>query len=767
MFRFIILCLSFAISAPSVAQNVLVLDDLQARYDLNSHEAGSGYFVRPNDANEDIQRLISRLHDGLYVPQAQARPNFLQHQRYGLYVPLHNTSDGKDWVIHISAFLIDHVDVYLLDENKQSIVQQSFDFRPQVQLQNQNPMHYKNILGRGIEIELPKQQNVHLYLEFSANSEVPLLYVGLMSSASYAKWIATVESLFFLGLGLTLGFIFTAFTAGFILRDSMLFWFATSSALLVGISFLRSHVGVETIHGSSQGPPDWIPLYLSATLICLLIFVDKFLNLKEDENGWFQTFRWCTYLLCFYAFVSLFMDVSVALIVFTLIGIPSILLVISAGIMKTYKVGKYYFLFMLGWIPVVLYMASNIHFSYGRVDSGEVTLSYGIVEDTYYKNAHIFIHFLAIIIRVLHLKRQKLVAETNSRAKTQFLASLSHDIRQPLHSMRLLIGHLQNEIVSSKGHDILQKISSMQEATSESFNALIDWSKLDAGEVTVCKELVSLKSIFEQLRNEFEPLAQAKSLSLRIRTDDLFLYTDPVLLKRILRNLLSNAIKFTDAGKVILALRRHGSNYHIEVWDSGIGISETEKETVFDVYQRTKRARKKATGIGIGLANVKLLAKELGFIVRVDSIVGKGSRFSIVIPASTASEMHIEQQKTASERTLDLVPLSVVFNQIKDKQLRQRVEKYLLAWGYRRDLESTSDHRQNASNVVLTDTDIENLLNTAKNEEDKMLLGVFSDDTEQELEKVSEGSKYVFRLNPALHPSELRSLLRYADSLNV
>jgi CheY-like chemotaxis protein/anti-sigma regulatory factor (Ser/Thr protein kinase) len=172
----------------------------------------------------------------------------------------------------------------------------------------------------------------------------------------------------------------------------------------------------------------------------------------------------------------------------------------------------------------------------------------------------------------------------------------------------------------------------------ELFDALLDISRLDAGVVRPRFETFGLASVFDRLSFEYGPIAKQKGLSLRVMKTTAFVCTDASLFERIVRNLLSNAVRYTDRGGIVLGCRRQDGGLRVEVWDTGRGIAPEKHREIFrefaqlDATDRDTRDRDPRKGLGLGLAIVDRLAKLLDHEVRLRSVPGKGSVFSVSVP---------------------------------------------------------------------------------------------------------------------------------------
>jgi len=223
-------------------------------------------------------------------------------------------------------------------------------------------------------------------------------------------------------------------------------------------------------------------------------------------------------------------------------------------------------------------------------------------------------------------------AEQASRSKTQFLASASHDLRQPLHALSLLTALLtdlgENNRVREVGRHIGQSVQSLERL----FNALLDLSRLDSGALQPETREFDLEDLARRISVEYRAKAGDKALRYELDCEPMWLRTDPILLERVLRNLLENAVRFTDAGRVTLRARRAGRDAILSVADSGRGIPAAEQARVFDeFYQLDNPGRDRSKGLGLGLSIVKRIVELLGYRIQLASTPGEGSTFTLLL----------------------------------------------------------------------------------------------------------------------------------------
>ncbi len=233
----------------------------------------------------------------------------------------------------------------------------------------------------------------------------------------------------------------------------------------------------------------------------------------------------------------------------------------------------------------------------------------------------------------LKAENSRLMAELAVTAKNKFIATASHDLRQPLHALGLYLDVLEAKVQSSDQQALITKIKNSCKALSVLFNSLLDLSRLDAGVVDVDPIHFRINSLLTSLREEFEEVAADKSISIIVDDIDATVFTDAVLLERILRNLIQNAVTYTEVGYVEVRCLVRETVLHIDIVDTGPGIPRYEQNAIFsEYYQLEHEGNRPTIGLGLGLAIVRRLVDLLDVKFDLQSELGKGSVFSLHIP---------------------------------------------------------------------------------------------------------------------------------------
>ena len=223
--------------------------------------------------------------------------------------------------------------------------------------------------------------------------------------------------------------------------------------------------------------------------------------------------------------------------------------------------------------------------------------------------------------------------ELANAAKSRFLAMASHDLRQPLHALGLFVAQLRTPLKSGERTKTIERIDATRKEMDEMFNSLLDISRLDAGILTPKFTEFPIARLLQKIETRFDQATREKGLRLRVRRSDAWVRSDAMLLERILLNLVSNAVRYTLRGGIIVGCRRRGEMLRIEVWDSGPGIPEDQKQNIFgEFFQLPAPERNRYGGLGLGLAIVDRLRLLLNHQIDLASTVGRGSRFAILVP---------------------------------------------------------------------------------------------------------------------------------------
>jgi signal transduction histidine kinase len=224
--------------------------------------------------------------------------------------------------------------------------------------------------------------------------------------------------------------------------------------------------------------------------------------------------------------------------------------------------------------------------------------------------------------------------------KSRFLSYMSHEFRTPLTSMTSIAGILLSRLDGPLTGEQQKQVEFIRGATrelTEMVNDLLDLAKVEAGRITISPEWFEMVDLFAALRGMFKPIVATSSVSLVFDEPEgeIKLFTDDKKLSQILRNFISNALKFTPVGEVRVSARMlDGNRVEFAVADTGIGIAAEHIPNLFaDFVQLDVRLQKRLRGSGLGLSLAKKFAALLGGTVAVESELGKGSRFSVTLPA--------------------------------------------------------------------------------------------------------------------------------------
>ena len=224
-------------------------------------------------------------------------------------------------------------------------------------------------------------------------------------------------------------------------------------------------------------------------------------------------------------------------------------------------------------------------------------------------------------------------ADRANMAKTRFLATASHDLRQPLQTIRLLNASLLNLTPeTTEQRDLLRRQESAIDSVSRMINALLDITRLESGAVEPHLAPVNFISVYADLTREFAPVALAKGVRLEFPETSKIVISDHILLGQLLQNLIGNALKFTEEGFVKVAETSDADGLLLCIEDSGTGIPSDKLERIFDEYYQVDQSGTQRYGVGLGLAIVREVARLLSYSISVSSEVGRGTQVRVRIP---------------------------------------------------------------------------------------------------------------------------------------
>jgi len=279
------------------------------------------------------------------------------------------------------------------------------------------------------------------------------------------------------------------------------------------------------------------------------------------------------------------------------------------------------------------------------------------------------------------LQREHDRAQAALAAKTHFLASASHDLRQPVTTIGLLIGLVAEEVKEERLTAMLARVTESVGALESLLRGLLDLSRLDSGTVTPAIQAVTLGGLYAAVGLHARPVADARGLRLRFRGAALGVRSDPVLLQQMLLNLVDNALRYTDRGGVLVSARqRRDGRVLLQVWDTGCGIAPQDQPRVFEEFvQLANSERDRRKGLGLGLAIVKRSAALLEHRLQLHSRPGRGSCFSIELPfEATNASAAVTLVSPPEPRSLGGTVLWLLED---EPSVRDALSARLTAWG--------------------------------------------------------------------------------------
>ena len=279
------------------------------------------------------------------------------------------------------------------------------------------------------------------------------------------------------------------------------------------------------------------------------------------------------------------------------------------------------------------------------------------------------------------LESARAKADAANHDKTRFLAAASHDLLQPLNAARLYTSTLIERAKSTGLADLANAIEASLTAVEDIMSALLDISRIDSGALKPAPKPVAARDLLKRIEVEFGPMARERNISLRVVSSGASVLVDRPLVSRIVQNLVSNAIKYTNPdGKVLVGLRRRGNRLRLDVIDTGIGFNRDQHGLLFAEFSRLERGARMAQGLGLGLSIVQRLVTALGLTLELDSTEGRGSRFSLFLPATRTIRPVVEPNPAPTEVNFGTRGLKVLCVD-NERSIIEAMEGLLRHWG--------------------------------------------------------------------------------------
>jgi two-component system sensor histidine kinase BarA len=257
--------------------------------------------------------------------------------------------------------------------------------------------------------------------------------------------------------------------------------------------------------------------------------------------------------------------------------------------------------------------------------------------------------------KVDELAQANMALYESNQLKSDFLATMSHELRTPLNS---ILGFsevlLSSEQLSDKQNRWVKNIQTGGDRLLTLINDILDLAKIESGKMQLRVEEFSIHDVCEGLLNMFRPLAEKKNINLTGVMDPTvpLIKQDANKLQQIMWNILSNAIKFTpEGGRVVLKAESDGTHLILTVTDTGVGIAEEDQELIFEKFrQAVSTLTREHAGTGLGLSIVRELAKLLGGNVKLQSELGRGCTFTVIVPLHLNQEPRLDFGMTSERR---------------------------------------------------------------------------------------------------------------------
>ncbi|MEP7186270.1 MAG: PAS-domain containing protein [Rhodanobacter sp.] len=272
-------------------------------------------------------------------------------------------------------------------------------------------------------------------------------------------------------------------------------------------------------------------------------------------------------------------------------------------------------------------------------------------------------------------------ARRANRNKTRYVAAAVHDLLQPLNAARLFAGALRGPLQAEADRALLARVEHALHALDSQLTSMLDLSRLDGGGFKTQVGAFALSPILRELATQFGIVAQSRELQFDLVDTRAWVRSDAILLRRALQNFLSNAVHYTPSGRVLLGCRRDGDHLRIEVWDTGVGIADDQREVIFEEFRRLDSgvdADERSAGLGLSI--VQRIAQLLDHAVTLRSWPSRGSVFAIRVPLAAPDQIESNAEPATADTDSPLTGRHIVCID-DDAQTCAAMTALLQRWG--------------------------------------------------------------------------------------
>ena len=393
---------------------------------------------------------------------------------------------------------------------------------------------------------------------------------------------------------------------------------------------------------------------LMAVVVAARFFLIRLINLKGDVKKNFQLLNVAIGSVTFVWGIGWFIFVSTSeptnYLVYQIISL-TVLFVGMVGYCVSWKSFLWFVLPLK--IPELIFIVFNYQFIFWPIPLGSMVAFYLAIKmavlfsQSWEKSFSLRLKNDAMIDELVAEKNASIAANI---AKSEFIATASHDLRQPMQSINIFVDMIEPKNLPDFENHIFSRMRNSISVLNKMFNTLLDISKLDSG-FSPASTYFSIAHLANDLKVNFSDLCKEKNLTLTFQFEDITAKGDPLLVEQILRNLLANAVQYTDQGSILVSFSNQNDQLNFSVKDTGHGIPENDLPVIFREFFRSEHSRSHHDGLGLGLSIVNRIVQKIGGECTVHSVLGQGSLFSIQTPFPISNELpkHSTQKVTPND----------------------------------------------------------------------------------------------------------------------